>query len=1037
MLQSSPTFANMEPNKSLDKNKQMSHNLSDIHNLHSVGITCPICQGAEKNKKCRGTRNYDLIWCRSALEVDGYKYNASGANGEGYYVKTNRVKSADDIKVLAEARLAREKAARDLLDAKPSDGELNEILSVLNQLPLSDIDNRALLARGLSQETISRLGFATLVNGRQYPITRAAGFLDNGTYIGRSGMTCPIYNLNGRIQGFQVKTDIVGAKYVWAVTNASINQLARDKNLKSGETPITFINKGTQKVGICEGILKPIIASERLGISMIGASGGHFNQSHDQLKAILNSVPNIEVIIFPDAGALVNESVKANLNNLASIIKSLGFSPLVADSDQLYDQDGLDCDETPGLAAYNFVGAHVLASNLVTVGDALDPKARYTTRAGQTFTNLISEVVAKARGKFKHILINAVPGSGKTHAISEYITNDNSSDVIYYATSQAYPDNILLRSIDRTPRRQREIKENEYLGTLMTENNCKLADRFKVAYSKGLDANQICGLCEFASKCKKEVGDGYGFRKQFQMALQRQKILTTVQAMQLEHIEGRKNAITGIYEEAGVLAWTLDTNISSDNIHKQLSVLRGVKRKVDDKTARFLSDLSDLLLDCLESCSKGNLYGFTGQQLKEYFQSLALIDMTELTPLIITAFEEDNKNKFMHNDIEGTESPWILDFIEFLSGNTDILFYGNNTQLIRKKRNANMLACIERQNMNIYLDATLSKQELADKLRVSLDDIIEIRIADEDYSNVEMIRLNLKGNNLLPEHNEVIQQAINNLQATNPNALFGIIDSKVRKDDIHTWDRTTNLIHMSDARGSNAFQTKDIVVSVGDSRRNLGAVLAEYCVIQGVLVDFQDAGFKAYNKSVNNSDIKQEIGRLRNERRRQESLKFILISDRNNMDISGIDFTVMEPEELSIRAKRRGEALYNHIKQTVIDLARLAQKTTQRAVARALETTITTVQRLAAKHHGNWKTLLRDVLGLTEALIAKDKIKVQQLLDTMPEFKDVLETVENPIEVLLASIPKPVVNIVERHIAYQYRDRDEDVPTLKQLMGAI
>jgi hypothetical protein len=770
---------------------------------------------------------------------------------------------------------------------------------------------------------------------------------------------------------------------------------------------------------------------------MVGASGGHFNKSLDQLKGILNSVPNVEIIIFPDAGSLANESVKANLNNLASIIKSFGYSPLVADSGQLYDKDALDCDETSSLDKYAFIGAHVLASNLVTVGDELDSKARYTYRAGQTFTNLISEVVSKARGKFKHILINAVPGSGKTHAISEYITNDSSSDVIYYAASQAYPDNALLRNIDRTPRRQQEIKENEYLGTLMTENNCKLADRFKVAYSKGLDANKICGLCEFSSKCKKEVGEGYGFRKQFQMALQRQKILTTVQAMQLEHIEGRKNAITGIYEEAGVLAWTLDTSISSDNIMKQLAVLRGVKRKVDDKTARFLSDLGDLLLDCLEACSKGNMYGFTGQQLKEYFQSLALVDMAELTPLIIAAFEEDNKNKFMHNDIEGTESAWILDFIEFLSGNTDVLFYGDKTQLIRKKRNANMLDCINRQNMNIYLDATLSKQELADKLRVSLDDIIEIRIADEDYSNIEMVRLHMKGNNLLPEHNEVIQQAINNLQATNPSCLFGIIDSKVRKADIHTWDRATNLIHMSDARGSNAFQTKDIVVSVGDSRRNLGAVLAEYCVIKGTLVDFDDAGFKAYNRSVNTSDIKQEIGRLRHERRRQEKLKFILISDRSNIDIPGINFVVMEPEELNIRARRRGEALYNHIKQTVIDRARSALKTTQQAVASAIETSIGTVQRLAAKHHGNWKTLLKDILTLTDALVSKDIAKARDLLAMMPEVKEVLETVDNPIDVLLASIPKPIANIVEKQIAYHYRDSEEDVPTLKQLMLAL
>jgi hypothetical protein len=55
----------------------------------------------------------------------------------------------------------------------------------------------------------------------------------------------------------------------------------------------------------------------------------------------------------------------------------------------------------------------------------------------------------------------------------------------------------------------------------------------------------------------------------------------------------------------------------------------------------------------------------------------------------------------------------------------------------------------------------------------------------------------------------------------------------------------------------------------------------------------------------------------------------------------------------------------------------------------------------------------------------------------MPEVKEVLETVENPIEVLLASIPKPITNIVEKQIAYHYRDSKEDVPTLKQLMLAI
>lgn len=1010
--------------------------IKDIFNLFNKGVTCPICAGINNNRKCRANSNMELIWCREDNQNPEYTNMGLSRNGEYFYrlIKTPGTSSNVDYSAMRAERLA---AQQRLLDSKPNDDELSQALGVLiSRLAIADIDKRDLIKRGLTEEQIAKHAFGSLVQYREYGIKGIPGFLDNGIYVGASGLLCPIYNLDGAVHGFQVKTNLRGAKYTWTTTKEGENQVERTKDLKDGETPITFVDKGTKQIGICEGILKPLIAAERLGISMIGAAGGHFNSSKRQLQAIVDANPGAEFILFPDKHSISNVSVRAALATTINIMQTFTTNLGVA------YHGTLDCDEVENLSSYtvkspkDFLSLYPKESDLVTLGEVLSGSVRYTNKPDTSLEATLSQMISMARQQgFKHILFNAPAGCGKTHSVANYINHNKSSDIIYYAKSQQAPDHALLRLLPRTPRRNTELRDAEFTGALMTENNCHEADKFQAAYTHGVDPSEICLTCPFVSKCAKESGEGYGFKKQFQSALKQTKLLTTVQGFQLKHFEKRKEEIIAFYEEAGVLPWFLDKTITAHNIATQLEILNQASGSQTRDIRTFIILLSDWFTNVLPKLAEGKQYGLDAQAVYESLGDLVGFDTTELMTHVEARLSAMNTLGLQKDNISKNVllASWLPEFCAFINGDFSSMFTYNNGGLQMKSVNTNMLNCIERQNINIYMDATLDKKYLATQLGISSDEILELRVKDEDYSNVKFTQIHMNGNNLTEDGSTMIQELVRNLQGFMPDKTFGIIDSVARRNLIQTWDKTPTLGHMSDARGANAFQAKDILVVVGDPRKNIGAVLAQYCLMTKQIVSLQDSGFKAFLEATNLAEIKQEIGRLRNERRLHQDLEFILISNKT-LDYPGITFDVKQPESFGLDIKRRGALLWEAVKAKLTDFYNQGIKPTQRAMAAAVSCTEQTIRNLCKRMAVTWGSLVKNLSRLVVATIEEDASVVTEIVaQEYPELNTLIETEEDIQEAVakfVACIPKQVYVVLEKFILEKYGE----VPDLASLL---
>jgi len=88
--------------------------------------------------------------------------------------------------------------------------------------------------------------------------------------------------------------------------------------------PLTVLKGEGKDAFLCEGILKPAIANVIHNKTFIGASGGNFTNSPEQLKRILKTVVKDGKVYFcPDAGFNLNPQVQRRDRATVKLIQSL------------------------------------------------------------------------------------------------------------------------------------------------------------------------------------------------------------------------------------------------------------------------------------------------------------------------------------------------------------------------------------------------------------------------------------------------------------------------------------------------------------------------------------------------------------------------------------------------------------------------------------------------------------------------------------------------------------------------------------------
>jgi hypothetical protein len=306
---------------------------------------CPICENA--TGKCRHTEIGVLCMTLADGEnIPGWRYNGTTRDGLwGRYTEDTRNWSVTEQREFEEKQ-RRNKEAREreiqqrnaqALDADARDKAIRVISAYVG---LNSRHRQDLRDRGLTDAQIDAGLYFSVAKGQQVPVGTPSNLpgIKNGLIAtGGSGFACVIFDELGRAIGWQIRVDNVqsGNKYRWA----------KSPHLPNGELPLAITQPNEIKrpiPGLCESPLKSRIAAYRLGQTMIGAAGGLFTSSPQQLKQYLGNATECD--LYPDAGDLLNSQVLRRWSAVIKMLQSWGVKVNIAWWGQVA-KDSPDCDE--------------------------------------------------------------------------------------------------------------------------------------------------------------------------------------------------------------------------------------------------------------------------------------------------------------------------------------------------------------------------------------------------------------------------------------------------------------------------------------------------------------------------------------------------------------------------------------------------------------------------------------------------------------------------------------------------------------------
>lgn len=329
---------------------------------------CPVCNGLRKD--CRQNTETNLVHCRSTeANPSDWIFRGQDAWGFGIWAyaadteawteeKREEWRREQEARKQKRERQEQERNERSL-SATERDREIRKILS---QLTLSDRHRQQLKSRGLTDEQIELGGYRSLGQWQKLdtPVNdRLAGVKAGGRSLVNpdSGILCPIPNEEGQLVSWQLRQDNnADNKYIWAASERNRKNRPTSKTKEFSELPLGTWqqpnNKGsnTGTVGLTEGTgIKPHIASCKLNIPVIGASGGNFASSPKTLKSALEKLKPSSIVLYPDGGAVCNPNVLRQYQKLFDLLGEWGYKTQVAWWGQIEKSDG-DIDEIDSVA---------------------------------------------------------------------------------------------------------------------------------------------------------------------------------------------------------------------------------------------------------------------------------------------------------------------------------------------------------------------------------------------------------------------------------------------------------------------------------------------------------------------------------------------------------------------------------------------------------------------------------------------------------------------------------------------------------------
>jgi hypothetical protein len=870
----------------------------------------------------------------------------------------------------------------------------DKALRLLSQsLGLSRRHRQSLIDRGLSESAIESGLFFSI-----YPddpvladIPRNLPGVSNGKIAASGvGIACLAFDSEGQAIGYQIRLEnVTDSKYRWAKGLAS-------SHLADGELPITVIPNGKDKsqVWLTEGILKPFVAAHKHGINAIGAAGGNFSGSPNQVKEAIG--PYKELIICPDAGDINNHHVMLRWSKEIKFLESLGKSVLIGWWGQKTKNDD-DIDELENLDQVEFL----TPSQFLELGKS-DPLPfweqikRLASRDRKKPkkpvplplpTNRETKIYDRSNrlslwSSSEYILDTSPTGSGKSYDAGTltpdmlgvtdifYITNDprnvSTSTLKEWAILEGRHAGLYRNELKELRTRKRKDSLDRFQEKSLRANCARPYTHAALAnqnISHGIESATICQGCQFLELCRSGKGD-YDYLQKRAIALESKRLISHPASLPNPKSYDPENGF-----DYGNTALIFEESELSFNTTKKVTVsVKDVKDTIEalaEKDSDLFLSLKPLLIAIkkLLSEKQTNRYGFDGKSLKASLLGLipSDIDLNQLkqalTPdlsfldpisemgesiadmpiAVRRAFSESDRNLSEKAENEALKQ-WLTEFINALQGKGYLSL--NHGVLSVSFLDERLQAIINEAAKIIFLSATESIENLEARTGLKIDLITTGGGIPENIRFIQVSDLGRNGINRGEGQKRRSKAIHEHYREIDPDNTAFIRFQSHCKDD----DDQTSLKHFINSQGTNAIAGVPRLIIDGLPCPNLESLRHDYVITTGNDPDGEDFDRYVHHRIL--SIIKQEIGRLRANLYPDRIFEVVLLTD---YDFSGLipanQIKQVKAHEITPNAESAIERTKRLIGEAVEKLKQTGEKITERAIASLAGLARTTVHR--------------------------------------------------------------------------------------------
>jgi len=452
-------------------------------------------------------------------------------------------------------------------------------------------------------------------------------------------------------------------------------------------------------------------------------------------------------------------------------------------------------------------------------------------------------------------------------------------------------------------------------------------------------ASLLCGTCPLREACTRAEGPGYGFLNQRRGSLSSPKLRAHPDSLP-QPPDYDYAAVGLLWDEPGQ-SWSTkrDVVVTLADLEQTLLALLPYPALFE-----LVQPLLTTLLPYLQGHVKLGCFGLSHAELvprlpvpvldlmalEHVLQpDLSFLNTTAVHGVDLADLPSGLRKRFSARDSEMAEQAqqrvlkqWLPDLLRVLSGQLPGAVRLESSGLTLSLVDTRHRAIAQAAGVVIFLDATLSRQDLALKLCCAPEDIDVCRQRVPASANLmvtQVVDLGRLGQQRGADQQRRVAALITHYQTLDPETK--VIDFKrFATEGMGAWWR--------DSRGVNDFIKIKTLLLIGTPCRNLAELLTEYALLTGVQ-DPEDAGFQAFVDRAILADLHQAIGRLRAHRRPDETLQVILLSD------FPLDCPTqpVKASTLTLAAAGKFECFLLAVQQAGADLKAAGAKVTQTALA--------------------------------------------------------------------------------------------------------